>query len=48
MTKQKDHEPAPAADLSTRGSLPQEDLDDRPNVGTVTPEDYPEGARAKG
>lgn len=28
-------------DPRTRGGKPQEDVEDRPNVGTVTPEDYP-------
>lgn len=29
-------------DPRTRGGQPQEDVEDRPNVGTVKPEDYPE------
>ena len=29
----------------TGGSLPQEDVEDRENVSTVTPEDYPEADR---
>ncbi len=29
-------------DPRTRGGLPQEDVEDRPNVSTVKPEDYPE------
>jgi hypothetical protein len=33
---------------STPGGLPPEDVDDRPNVGTVKPEDYPKDQRAKG
>lgn len=33
-------------DPSTRGSTPQEDVEDRRNVSTVTPEDYPEAQRA--
>lgn len=36
-------DPAP-----TPGGQPQEDVEDRPNVGTVKPEDYPEDQRAKG
>ena len=28
------------------GSLPQEDVEERPNVSTVTPEDYPAEDRA--
>lgn len=28
------------------GGQPQEPVEDRPNVGTVTPEDYPEEDRA--
>jgi hypothetical protein len=35
-------------DPRTRGGQPQEDVDDRPNVGSVKPEDYPEDQRAKG
>jgi len=35
-------------DPRTGGSLPQEDVADRPSVGTVTPEDYPEDQRASG
>ena len=30
-----------AVDPRTGGSLPQEDVEDRDNVSTVTPEDYP-------
>lgn len=30
------------------GGQPPEDVEDRPNVGTVTPEDYPDDQRAKG
>jgi len=33
-------------DPGTRGGQPQEDVEDRPGVGTVTPEDYPEQDRA--
>lgn len=33
-------------DARTRGGKPQEDVEDRPNVGTVTPEDYPAQDRA--
>jgi len=33
-------------DPRTRGGKPQEDVEDRPNVGVVTPEDYPEADRA--
>lgn len=36
-------DPAP-----TPGGQRPEDVEDRPNVGTVKPEDYPEGQRAKG
>lgn len=36
------HDPDPR----TRGGQPQEDVDDRPTVGTVTPEDYPEDVRS--
>ena len=32
----------------TRGGQAPEDVEDRPNVGTVKPEDYPEDQRAKG
>lgn len=38
------HEDDPAK--TTSGSLKQEDVEDRPNVGTVKPEDYPEEDRA--
>ncbi len=34
------------ADPRTRGGKPQEDVDARPSVGTVKPEDYPEADRA--
>ena len=33
-------------DTRTGGSLPQEDVENRENVSTVTPEDYPEADRA--
>jgi hypothetical protein len=33
-------------DPRMRGGNPQEDVEDRPSVGTVTPEDYPEADRA--
>jgi len=33
-------------DSRTRGSLPQEDVEDRDNVSIVKPEDYPEADRA--
>lgn len=33
-------------DAPTEGSRPQEKVEDRPGVGTVTPEDYPERQRA--
>lgn len=32
-------------DPRTRGGKPQEEVEDRPVVGTVTPEDYPEDIR---
>ena len=32
----------------TPGGQLQEDVEDRPSVSTVTPEDYPEDQRAKG
>ncbi len=35
-------------DPRTRGGQPQEEVKDRPNVSTVTPDDYPEDQRAKG
>lgn len=35
-------------DPRTGGGQPQEDVEDRPGVSTVTPEDYPEDQRAKG
>ncbi|TZG27639.1 hypothetical protein [Sphingomonas montanisoli] len=33
-------------DPRTRGGQPQEGVEDRPSVGTVEPEDYPEEDRA--
>lgn len=33
------------ADPRTSGAQPQEDVEDRPNVSTVKPEDYPEADR---
>jgi len=39
-----DDEPDPR----TKGGQPQEKVEDRPSVSTVTPEDYPEGQRAGG
>jgi hypothetical protein len=35
-------------DPRTRGGQRQEKVEDRPVVGQVTPEDYPEDQRAKG
>ena len=35
-------------DPRTRGGQAQEDVENRPTVSTVTPEDYPEDQRAKG
>lgn len=35
-------------DPRTNGGEPQEKVEDRPSVGTVTPNDYPEGQRAGG
>jgi hypothetical protein len=35
-------------DPRTGGSLPQEDVEDRPGVSKVSPEDYPADQRAKG
>lgn len=34
--------------VKTPGGLPQEDVDDRPDVSSVTPEDYPLDQRAEG
>lgn len=34
-------------DPRTRGGNRQEDVEDRPSVGSVTPEDYPEADRAE-
>lgn len=42
---QPDHE---APDPRTGGGQPQQKVEDRPAVSTVTPEDYPEGERAGG
>lgn len=36
------------AKTGTPGGQPPEPVADRPNVGTVTPEDYPDGDRAAG
>ena len=33
------------AKRGTPGGLPQEKVEDRPNVGTVTPDDYPEAEK---
>jgi hypothetical protein len=33
--------------VKTPGGLPQEDVDDRPDVSSVKPEDYPQDQRAK-
>lgn len=33
--------------VDTPGGQPVEDVEDRPNVGTVKPEDYPPDQRAK-
>ena len=35
-------------DPRTRGGRAQEDVEDRPEVSSVTPEDYPKDQRAKG
>jgi hypothetical protein len=40
--------PGKGPDPRTRGGQRQEDVSDRPTVGTVKPEDYPEDQRAKG
>jgi hypothetical protein len=43
-----DARPSPdAPDPRTRGGQPQEDVEDRPSVGTVKPEDYPDKASGK-
>lgn len=39
---------APDDDAPTDGGLPQEKVEDRPNIAPVTPEAYPEADRAKG
>lgn len=36
----------PNTTTNTAGGQPPEPVDDRPNVGTVTPEDYPKKERA--
>lgn len=36
------------AETRIPGGQPQEPVEERPNVGTVTPEDYPEEDRASG
>lgn len=36
-----------APDMQTPGGQKPEKVEDRPNVGTVTPEDYPAEDRAK-
>jgi hypothetical protein len=48
MDKKNGGEPATNNEDPTPGGLPQEDVEDRPNVGTVTPEDYPPEDRARG
>lgn len=35
-------------DREPRGGQPQEPVEDRPNVGSTKPEQYPEEERAKG
>lgn len=35
-------------DREPKGGQPQERVEDRPNVGTTKPEDYPADSRAKG
>jgi hypothetical protein len=35
-------------DPRTRGGKPQEDVEDRPEVSVVTPDDYPKDQKAKG
>jgi hypothetical protein len=40
--------PGRTKDPRTGGGQPQEDVEDRPVVGRVTPEDYPENQRNKG
>lgn len=46
MSEHKDNEQDSDEDIG--GSLPQEDVEDRPNITPVTPEDYPAADRAKG
>lgn len=41
-------QPVQDDDAVTGGSLPQEKVEDRPNLAPVKPEDYPEADRAKG
>ena len=36
----------PKSDDAIGGSLPQEKVEDRPNITPVSPEDYPEADRA--
>ncbi|WP_157134490.1 hypothetical protein [Sphingomonas sp. PAMC 26605] len=43
-----DRTDAPDDEAATGGSLPQEKVDDRPDIAPVEPEDYPEADRAKG
>ena len=38
----------PDSGTETTRTQPQEPVEDRPNVGTVTPEDYPDRDRAAG
>ncbi len=40
--------PGRTKDTRTGGGQPQEDVEDRPVVGQVKPEDYPEDQRNKG
>jgi hypothetical protein len=51
MDRQPSDPPAdfdePDKDGETPGSRPQEKVEDRPNVGTVEPEDYPEADRER-
>jgi hypothetical protein len=46
MSEPKDN--ADDGDEAIGGSLPQESVEDRPDVSIVRPEDYPEEDRAKG
>ena len=43
-----DVRPKPGDPAPTRGGQKQERVEDRPNVGTVTPDDYTEDQKAKG